>query len=73
MLPDPLTNFGIRRYYQNHSQFNGVYSQNRSSNSKVINLPKFKKSGVINLAEYKSIGTHWINLHVNDNNSLTYF
>ena len=25
--PHPLTNFEIRRYYQNESRFNGVYSR----------------------------------------------
>ena len=28
MLPHPLTNFAIQRYYQNESIFNGVYSRN---------------------------------------------
>ena len=32
MLPHPLTNFEIQRYYQNEPRFNGVYSRN--------NLPK---------------------------------
>ena len=27
MLPHPLTNFGIQRYYQNESRFNGIYSR----------------------------------------------
>ena len=33
-----------------------------------------KKDGafIINLDEYETIGTHWIALHVNDNN-VTYF
>ena len=34
------------------------------------NLPKIKD--VINLAEYSDIGTHWVDLHVN-NNDVTYF
>ena len=38
-----------------------VYSGNK--------LSKIKDGAfVINLDEYKSIGTHWIALHVNDNN-----
>ena len=28
MLPHPLTNFEIPRYYQNEPRFNGVYSRN---------------------------------------------
>ena len=61
MLPHPLTNFEIQKYYQNEPKFNGVYSRN--------NLPKIKDGAyVINLDEYKSIGTHWIALHVNGNN-----
>ena len=46
-------------------KFNGVYSRNLS--------PKIKDGAyVINPDEYKSIGTHWVALHVNDNN-VTYF
>ena len=56
-----LTNFEIKKYYQNEPQFNGVYSRN--------NLPKMKDGAyVINLDEYKSIKTHWIALYVNSNN-----
>ena len=28
MLPHPLTNFEIQKYYQNEPRFNGVYSRN---------------------------------------------
>ena len=46
-----LTNFEIKKYYQNEPQFNGAYSRN--------NLPKIKDGAyVINLDEYKSIKTH---------------
>ena len=43
MLPHPLTNFEIQKYYQNEPRFNGVYSRD--------NLPKKIKDGayVINL------------------------
>ena len=65
MLPHPLTNFEIQKYYQNEPKFNGVYSRN--------NLSKIKDGAyVINLDEYKSIGTHWIALYVNAEN-VTYF
>ena len=65
MLPHPLTNFEIQKYYQNEPKFNGVYSRN--------NLPKIKDGPyVINLDEYESIRTHWIALYVNGNN-IIYF
>ena len=56
MLPHLLTNFEIRRYYQNEPRFNGVYSRN--------NMPKKIKDGayVINLDEYADVGTHQIAL-----------
>ena len=52
MLPHLLTNFEIKRYYQNEPRFNGVYSRN--------NMPKKIKDGayVINLDEYTDVGTH---------------
>ena len=34
MLPYPLRNFGMQKYYQNEPNFNSVYSRN--------NLPKIK-------------------------------
>ena len=65
MLPHPLTNFEIHKYYQNETRLNSVYSKN--------NLSKIKDAAyIINLDEYESIGTHWIPLYVNDNN-VTYF
>ena len=60
MPPYPLKNFEIEKYYQNEPKFNGVYSTN--------NLPKIKdRAYIINLDEYKSIGTHWIDLYVDNN------
>ena len=65
MTPNLLTNFEIQKYYQEEPIFNDVYSRN--------NLPKVKDAAFeINLDEYESIGTHWIALHVNNNN-LTHF
>ena len=57
MLPHPLTNFKIQKYYQNEPRFNGVYSSD--------NLPKTIKDGenVINLDESADVGTHWIALY----------
>ena len=61
MLPHPLTNFEMKKCYQNKSKLNGVYSRN--------NLSKIKdRAYVINLDEYKSIATHWIVLYVNGDN-----
>ena len=37
ILPHPLTNFEIQKYYQNEPRFNGVYSRD--------NLPNKKKDG----------------------------
>ena len=63
--PHPLSNFEIQKYYENESSFNGVYSRD--------NLPKIKDGAyIINLDEYSDIGTHWVALHVN-NNDVTYF
>ena len=66
MLPHPLTNFEIMKYYENESRFNDVYSRD--------NLPNKIKDGsyVINLDEHSDIGTHWVALHVK-NNDITYF
>ena len=64
MLPLPLTNFEIQKYYKNELRFNGVYSRD--------NLPKIKDGAyIINLDEYSDIGTHWVALWVNNN--VTYF
>ena len=61
MLPHPLINFEIQKYYQNEPKFNGVYSRN--------NLSKIKNGAfIINLDEYESVGTHWITLYVNAEN-----
>ena len=65
MPPHSLTNFEIQKYYQNEPRFNGVYSRD--------NLPKIKDGAyIINLDEYSDIGTHWVALHVNNDN-VTYF
>ena len=31
MLPYPVTNFEVQKYYQNESKFNGIYSRNSLS------------------------------------------
>ena len=46
MPPHPLTNFEIKKYYQNEPKFKDVYSRN--------NLHKIKNGAfVINLDEFK--------------------
>ena len=64
MPPRPLTNFEIQKYYQNEPKFNGVFSRN--------NLPKKINDGayVINLYEYADVGTHWIALFCNRNETV---
>ena len=54
MLPYPLTNFEIQKYYKNEPRFNGVFSGN--------NLPKKVNDGAytISLDEYANVGIHWI-------------
>ena len=49
MVPHPLTNFEIQKYYQNGPRFNCVYSRN--------NLLKKIKDGayIINLDEYADV------------------
>ena len=66
MLPHPLTNFEIQKYYQNGPRVNGVFSRN--------NLPKKKKDEayIINLDEYADVSTHWIALFCNKN-EIVYF
>ena len=61
MPPHPLTNFEIRKYYENEPRFNGAYSRD--------NLLKTIKNGayVINLDEYADVGTHWIALYAKTN------
>ena len=71
ILPHPVTNFEIQKYYQNEPKLNGIYSRN--------SLPKIKDGAyVINVDEHKSIGIHWIASHKNYNNrsasyNATYF
>ena len=66
ILPHPLTNFEIQKYYKSELRFNGVFSGN--------NLPKKIKDGthVINLDEYADVGTYWIALFCN-RNEVVYF
>ena len=65
MLPHPLTNFEMQKYYQNEDKFNGVYSKNKSLKTK-------DGPYVINTDEYESVGTHWIALYMTSDNG-TYF
>ena len=66
MSAHSLTNFEIQKYYENEPKFKGVYSTD--------NLPKIKDGAyVINPDEYSDIGTHWVALHVDGANNVTYF
>ena len=72
MLPHPLTNFEIQKYYQNEPRFNGSFSRD--------NLPRIKDGAhIINLDEYSDSGTHCVALHLGEaspkdvqNNNVTY-
>ena len=65
MPPHLITNFEIQKYYQNEPTFNGVYS--RDNSQKVQDVAYIE-----NLDEYSEIGTHWVALHV-QNNDVIYF
>ena len=66
MLPHPLTNFEIQKYYQNEPRFSGAYSRNNL-------LQKIKDGAYVrNLDEYADIGTHWIALFCN-RSEIVYF
>ena len=66
MLPHPVTNFEIQRYYENEPRFKGVYSTNNFSEE--IKDGAYK----INLDEYADVGTHWIALFCNKS-EIVYF
>ena len=44
MPPHPPTNFGIQSYYENESEFNGIYSRN--------SLPKKRMEGTHQIVLY---------------------
>ena len=56
MLPHPLTNFEIQKYYENEPRFNVVFSRDH--------FPKKLKDGayVINIDEHVDTGTNWVAL-----------
>ena len=62
--PHRLINFEIQKYCENEPRLNVVFSKN--------NLPKKIKDGayVINLDEYADVGTHWIALFCNRNETV---
>ena len=64
MLPHPLTNFEIQKYYENEPKFNGVFS--RDNLSKKIK----DRAYVINLDEHADTGTHCIALFCKKNEVL---
>ena len=67
MLPHPLTNFEIQKYYKNELRFNGVFFL------EIIYLKKIKNGAyIIKLDEYADAGTHWIALFCKKN-EIVYF
>ena len=65
MLPNPLTNFEILKYYQDKPRFDGVYSRD--------NLPNKMKDETygISLDEYSDVRAYWIASY-SWNNNVTY-
>ena len=70
MLPHPLNNFEIQKYYQNETRFNGVYSRDKLYKRNSVEI----RDGayVVNLDDYSDIGTHWVALYI-ININVTYF
>ena len=57
MPPDPLTNFEIKRYYQNEPRFDGVFSRNKlntkmKDGAYVINLMNMQMWAHIGLLHF---------------------
>ena len=70
MLPHPLTNFEIQKYYQHESRLNGVYSKDNLHERRFTEIKD--RAYIINLDKYSDIGNHWVVLYV-QNNDATYF
>ena len=66
----PLTNFEIQKYHQNEPRFNGIYSRDNSLERSSAEIKD--RTYIINLDQYADIGTHWVALHV-QNNDVIYF
>ena len=65
MLPHPLTNFEIWKFYKNESRFNGVYSRD--------NLIEIKDLAyIVYLDKFSDIGTDWVALYIH-NTDVIYF
>ena len=66
MLPNPLTNFEIQKYYKKEPRFNGAYSRN--------NLPEKVKDGTYILNPLMKMQTliNWIALFCN-RSEIVYF
>ena len=80
MPPHLLTNFEIQKYHQNENRFKDVHSRDKlpkrnsveRSSTECNSIEIKDEAYIINLDEYSDIGTHWIALHV-QNNDVTYF
>ena len=66
MLPHPLTNFEIQKYYKNEPRFNGVFSRNDLPEYNSIEEKIKDGAYIINFDEYANVGTHWIALLKNE-------
>ena len=63
MPSDPLINSETQKYYQKEPKCDGVYLRNK--------LRKIKDGAyVTNLDDFKSMGTYWIALYANVNNTV---
>ena len=60
----------MQKYHQNKPKFNGVYSRKNLTKIKQQIAIVFYLAFVTNLDEYDSVGTHWIALYVNANNTV---
>ena len=67
MLPYPLTNFEIQKYYQNKPRFNGIYSKDNLPKRNSIEIRD--EAYIINLDEYYDIRAPWIALYVQNNDA----
>ena len=70
MPAHPLKNFEMQKYHQNKPKFNGVYSRKNLTKIKQQIAIVFYLAFVTNLDEYDSVGTHWIALYMNANNTV---
>ena len=59
-----------KNHCENEPRFNGVFSRDNLPERSFTEIKN--EAYIINLNEYSDIGTHWVALHVNNNN-VSYF